>query len=82
MMQDNLIENIVTTKKITTREHEILNHIVYGKSNQEIADALAISIKTVEWHRLNLMKKMGAHKTADLVRYAFTHHMVEDIGGF
>ncbi len=79
-MQGKIAEGITGEEKLTTRELEILHHIVYGKSNQEISAALQISVKTVEWHRSNLMKKMGAHKTADLVRYALKHDMVENMG--
>lgn len=65
---------------LTPREHEILGFIVFGKTNHEIAVILKISEKTVEWHRLNLMKKIGAHKAADLVRYALKHQLVENHG--
>jgi DNA-binding NarL/FixJ family response regulator len=62
---------------LTPRECEILKHIVAGQTNPQIATALGISIKTVEWHRTNLMSKLGAHTVADLVRYALEHKLVE-----
>lgn len=61
------------TQTITPREMEILQHIVGGETNAEIAAALSISIKTVEWHRANLMSKLDTHSVADLVRYALQH---------
>ena len=61
------------TQSITPREMEILQHIVSGKTNAEIAAALSLSIKTVEWHRANLMSKLDTHSVADLVRYALQH---------
>lgn len=60
-------------ESITPRELEILQHIVAGETNPQIAAALSISVKTVEWHRANLMSKLDAHTVADLVRYALEH---------
>jgi len=54
---------------LTTREKEILKLIAQGKSNKEISELLFISIRTVENHRANIMKKLKFKKTADLVRY-------------
>lgn len=62
---------------LTPRELEILKHIVDGKTNAQIAAALSISIKTVEWHRTNLMGKLDVHSVADLVRYAMEHELTE-----
>ncbi len=55
---------------LTRREIEILRLIAEGKSSREIADLLFISIRTVQNHRANMMKKLGVKKTADLVKYA------------
>ena len=55
---------------LTTRETEVLKLIAEGKANKEIADALFISVHTVERHRANIMAKLDLKKTADLVRYA------------
>lgn len=63
-------------ESLTTREQEILMHIANGKTNSQIGLMLCVSIKTVEWHRSNLMSKLGAHNSADLVRYAYSHGMV------
>jgi FixJ family two-component response regulator len=53
---------------LTQREHEVLNLIVAGKLNKQIADGLRISIKTVEVHRSRVMEKMGAESVAELVQ--------------
>jgi FixJ family two-component response regulator len=53
---------------LTQREREVLNLIVAGKLNKQIADDLSISIKTVEVHRSRVMEKMGANSVAELVQ--------------
>ncbi|MDC1067951.1 response regulator transcription factor [Candidatus Kapabacteria bacterium] len=55
---------------ITKREQEILNLVALGKTSQEIADELFISIRTVESHRYNIMQKLDIKNTAGLVRYS------------
>lgn len=62
--------------QLTRREREILEKIVSGYSNQEIAADLSLSVKTVEWHRINLMKKLNVHKVADLVRIAIQQGII------
>ncbi len=61
---------------LTTRERQVLQHIVMGKTNAQIAVELSISVKTVEFHRANLMAKLGVHSTAELVRDAVRHGLV------
>jgi DNA-binding NarL/FixJ family response regulator len=61
---------------LTTRELEILQLIVDGKSNKEIADQLGLSVNTVAVHRANIMDALGIHKTAELVVYAIRHGLV------
>lgn len=53
---------------LTPREREVLAQIIAGRSGKEAGRALAISQRTVEFHRANLMAKIGARKTVDLVR--------------
>jgi RNA polymerase sigma factor (sigma-70 family) len=55
-------------EKLTQREREVLELIVDGKLNKQIADDLGISIKTVEVHRSRVMEKMGASSVAELVQ--------------
>ncbi len=61
---------------LTPRELEILQMIVDGKSNKEIAAALNLSANTVAVHRANIMNALGIHKTAELVVYAIRHGLV------
>jgi len=58
--------------KMTTREKEVLKLIAAEYSNQQIADELFVSLRTVETHRYNLMQKLEAKNTASLVRIALT----------
>lgn len=57
---------------LTQREREVLDLIIAGKLNKQIADVLGISIKTVEVHRARVMEKMGAHSLAELVQHVVT----------
>jgi DNA-binding NarL/FixJ family response regulator len=61
---------------LTPRELEILQHIVAGKSNKEIAGELGLSVNTVSVHRANIMDALGIHKTAELVVYAIRNGLV------
>jgi DNA-binding NarL/FixJ family response regulator len=61
---------------LTPRELEILQHIVAGKSNKEIANELKLSANTVAVHRANIMDALGIHKTAELVVYAIRNGLV------
>jgi len=62
--------------KLTQREREVLQYIVQGKSNKEIASILGLSVNTVSVHRANLMQALGIHRTADLVVYAIRKGLV------
>ena len=61
---------------LTPREIEILQLIVEGKSNKEIAAQLDLSVNTVAVHRANIMDRLGIHKTAELVVYAIRNGLV------
>src|SRR5882724_988710 len=61
---------------LTTRELEVLQHIVSGKSNKEIATELDLSANTISVHRANIMDRLGIHKTAELVVYAIRNGLV------
>ncbi len=62
--------------ELTAREREVLKLIAEGNTNQDIADMLCLSRKTVETHRGNIMEKLGLHKVTDLVKYAIREGMV------
>jgi DNA-binding NarL/FixJ family response regulator len=61
---------------LTPRELEVLQMIVDGKSNKEIAAVLDLSVNTVAVHRANIMNTLGIHKTAELVVYAIRAGLV------
>jgi DNA-binding NarL/FixJ family response regulator len=63
-------------KGLTVRELQILQLIVDGKSNKEIASQLQLSANTVAVHRANIMDALGIHKTAELVVYAIRNGLV------
>lgn len=62
---------------LSSREREVLHLIADGLSAKEIAAELEISTKTVEAHRTSLMRKLGARKATELVRYALRHGLIE-----
>lgn len=66
----------VMPSNLSAREVEVLQLIVQGLTNPQIADKLFISVKTVEGHRTNLMKKLDVHNVAGLIRYAMQHKLV------
>ncbi|MGA9115815.1 MAG: response regulator transcription factor [Bacteroidota bacterium] len=61
---------------LTNRETEILRLIVDGSTNQQIAQKLSISVRTVEFHRGNILEKTGVKDTAGLVKYAIQRKLV------
>jgi DNA-binding NarL/FixJ family response regulator len=63
----------VAPAKLSARETEVLRLIAAGKSNQQIADELVLSLRTVERHITNLYGKIGAHGKADATAYALRH---------
>jgi len=62
---------------LTEREQEVLKLIADGLTNQEIADKLTISVKTVERHRANIMGKLNLHSRTELVKYAIRKGMID-----
>jgi two-component system response regulator TtrR len=68
--QETRRQNGVRLARLTLRERQVLERIVAGRLNKQIADDLGISIKTVEAHRANIMEKLEAGTVADLMRVA------------
>ena len=66
-----------SSEELSAREIEILLCICRGLSNQEIAEELFISKRTVDAHRANILEKTGCRNTASLVVYAIRNHLVE-----
>jgi DNA-binding NarL/FixJ family response regulator len=64
------------TEGLTSRESEILELIANGRTNQEVADSLFISIKTVETHKANILGKLGLRNMAELVKYAIRNNII------
>lgn len=62
---------------LTPREREVVRMIAEGNSVREIAGRLQLSVKTVEAHKFNLMRKLGIHNKAQLVTYAFQKRIVK-----
>jgi DNA-binding NarL/FixJ family response regulator len=63
--------------KVTGREREIIQLLAEGKSNKEAAATLGISVKTIEAHRANIMRKLRLHSVSELVRYAIRNKIVQ-----
>jgi two-component system, NarL family, response regulator NreC len=61
---------------LTPREREVVKMIAQGNSAREIASLLGLSVKTVEAHRFNLMRKLDIHNKAQLVTYAIQKKIV------
>ena len=70
-------EDSSSEKQLSPRERLIVQLLVEGRKNKEIATALSISIRTAESHRANIMRKLGLHSIVDLVRYAINNKMIE-----
>ena len=62
--------------QLTPRQREVLQLVAEGKTNKQIAVALHISVKTVEFHRNSLMDELGVRTTAELTRYALSRGIV------
>ena len=62
---------------LTAREEEIVKLLAEGKRNKEIADALEVSVRTVEAHRSSILHKLNLDSVAALVRYAIRHKLIE-----
>ena len=65
------------SRRVTAREREIIQLIAEGKSNKNAAAALKISVKTIEAHRANIMRKLRLRTVSDLVRYAIRNKIVQ-----
>ena len=70
-------DEIAAGNRITSREREIIQLLAEGNRGKEIASFLDISIKTVEAHRCNVMRKLDLHTLSDLVRYAMRNQIIE-----
>jgi DNA-binding NarL/FixJ family response regulator len=62
---------------VTSREREIIQLVAEGRSSKETASTLGISVKTIEAHRANIMRKLQLRTVSDLVRYAIRNKIVQ-----
>ena len=62
--------------RLTPREREVLKLVAEGRTNQEIANMLVLSVKTVLGHRTRLMEKLDIHSRADLIKYAIRKGLI------
>lgn len=78
-ISDLLINDISTPSEgqlLTDRELTIVRMVADGKITKEIADELSISVRTVETHRSNIMKKLNVSNTSEMIRYAFDKKLI------
>lgn len=69
-------DSAALVSELTPREQEVLVQIAEGLTNPEIADKLVISVKTVDRHRENIMRKLNLHSRIELVKYAIRHGLI------
>ena len=67
----------VGSQRLTLRQRQIVQSLAEGQSSKEIATALTISVKTVETHRANIMRRIGCHSVTQLVRYAIRNDIIQ-----
>jgi DNA-binding NarL/FixJ family response regulator len=62
---------------LTPRQREVLQLLAEGRSAKEVASSLEISVRTVEYHKYQMMESLGLHSNADLIHFALKHGLVE-----
>ena len=79
-LQDHTVTSSLaqTLRVLTPREVEVLRLVAEGRTNQEIADQLTLSIKTVQTHRANVMEKLDLRDITHLVRFAVRHKLIAE----
>lgn len=64
-------------EQLTSRQREIVQLLAEGKTSKDVSALLNLSVKTVETHRANIMKRLGCHSVSELVRYAVRNNIVQ-----
>lgn len=77
LRRTDALEEVLSHETVTAREREIIQLLAEGKSNKEAAATLGISVKTVEAHRANIMRKLRLRSVSELVRYAIRNKIVQ-----
>lgn len=75
-LQDGTSKSKTSAERLTSRQREIVQLLAEGKTSKEVATLLNVSIKTVETHRANIMKRIGCHSVSDLVVYAIRNDII------
>jgi DNA-binding NarL/FixJ family response regulator len=76
-LKDTGVPNQMPKESVTPREREIIQLLAEGQSNKEAAARLGISVKTIEAHRANIMRKLRLRSVTDLVRYAIRNKIAQ-----
>ncbi|WP_300439575.1 response regulator transcription factor [uncultured Mameliella sp.] len=76
-----MLEEAPAVPALSERERQVLNLVVAGRSNKEMAQVLGISAKTVDRHRTNLMQKLDVHSVAQLIAYALREGLIAPTSG-
>jgi len=78
-IREGKFTNISTVLRnpLSSREREIVQLLAEGKNSREVSLSLGISVKTVETHRVNIMRKLEIHNVSELVRYAVRNQIIE-----
>jgi two-component system, NarL family, response regulator NreC len=66
-----------SVRDVTPRELEVLKLLALGRSNKEVAAALNISVKTVDVHRSNIMRKLNLGRYSDLIQFAIRQQIID-----
>jgi DNA-binding NarL/FixJ family response regulator len=77
MRRSNATDDGTPKDAVTPREREIIQLLAEGNSNKQVASTLGISVKTIEAHRANIMRKLRLRSISDLVRYAIRNRIVQ-----
>lgn len=68
--------SLTPTVRLSLRQREVLQLVAEGKSNKEIASAINVTVKTIEFHKARISKELGAHDTAELTKRAITFGLI------
>jgi DNA-binding NarL/FixJ family response regulator len=77
LRRTDALAGALSHEPVTAREREIIQLLAEGKSNKEAASTLGISVKTIEAHRANIMRKLRLRSVSELVRYAIRNKIVQ-----
>lgn len=73
---ERLIKSSLSSHTLTSREKQILKMVASGHSNADISKMLSVSIKTIDNHRTNLMRKLSLHSVSELMAYAYRESLI------